>query len=204
MDTIGIDVSHHLGEIDWEAVKADGVAFAYIKATEGIDFRDPRFAENWQASRLATLPRGPYHVFSLLTPGAAQAEHFIDVVPTAITRTLPPVLDLEIPKGRSDLPGRNDVLSEIDDWLKRIEESFGREAIIYTGAAFFERYLEGSSIAGRADARKFWLRSIGEKPSYGPDWTIWQFDDKGRIAGIERPVDRNILRGKIKLFDLLA
>lgn len=202
MDTVGIDVSHHLGEIDWDLVKADGVAFAYIKATEGADFRDPRFAENWQASRLAGVPRGPYHVFSFSSTGAAQAEHFIDVVPTAITKTLPPVLDLEIPKAEVDLPAA-DVLSEIADWLKPVEESFGRPAIIYTDAAFFGRYLEGAALAEGADARKFWLRSIGGPPAYGPDWTIWQFDDKGQVAGIEHPVDRNRLPNAIGLSELL-
>ncbi|MBQ4297676.1 MAG: glycoside hydrolase, partial [Clostridia bacterium] len=31
----GIDVSLWQGEIDWKAVKADGVSFAMIKASEG-------------------------------------------------------------------------------------------------------------------------------------------------------------------------
>ena len=43
----GIDVSHHQGEIDWTAVKASRVEFAFIKASEGGDFRDREFARNW-------------------------------------------------------------------------------------------------------------------------------------------------------------
>ena len=31
----GIDVSSHQGDVDWRAVVANGVSFAYIKATEG-------------------------------------------------------------------------------------------------------------------------------------------------------------------------
>ena len=46
----GVDVSHHQGGIDWRALRASGVRFAYIKATEGAHFRDPRFAENWRRS----------------------------------------------------------------------------------------------------------------------------------------------------------
>lgn len=34
-DPQGIDVSHYQGSINWGTVAADGVAFAYIKATEG-------------------------------------------------------------------------------------------------------------------------------------------------------------------------
>ena len=43
----GIDVSAHQGEVDWEAVASDGIGFAYLKATEGGDFVDRRFADNW-------------------------------------------------------------------------------------------------------------------------------------------------------------
>jgi lysozyme len=43
----GIDVSHHQGQIDWDALAAHHVAFAYIKATEGETFNDPRFSRNW-------------------------------------------------------------------------------------------------------------------------------------------------------------
>jgi len=33
--TVGLDVSHHNGDIDWEKVKKAGFQFAFIKATEG-------------------------------------------------------------------------------------------------------------------------------------------------------------------------
>ena len=40
----GVDVSWHQGAIDWRALAADHVSFAYIKASEGGDHVDPRFA----------------------------------------------------------------------------------------------------------------------------------------------------------------
>jgi hypothetical protein len=40
----GVDVSHHQGAIDWRTLAADDIAFAYIKATEGTDHVDARFA----------------------------------------------------------------------------------------------------------------------------------------------------------------
>ena len=39
----GIDVSHHQHAIDWPSVKRSGMKFAYIKATEGADYRDAEF-----------------------------------------------------------------------------------------------------------------------------------------------------------------
>ena len=38
----GIDVSRWQGNIDWNAVRASGVKFAWIKATEGGDHIDPQ------------------------------------------------------------------------------------------------------------------------------------------------------------------
>jgi len=52
----GIDVSHHQGEIDWARLAGPRVRFAYIKASEGATFRDPRFVANWRGA--ATLLPG--------------------------------------------------------------------------------------------------------------------------------------------------
>jgi hypothetical protein len=43
----GVDVSRHQGPIDWNALARSDVRFAYIKATEGGDYVDPRFEVNW-------------------------------------------------------------------------------------------------------------------------------------------------------------
>src|SRR5437016_13909496 len=72
----GIDVSHHQGPIDWDAVASDGVTFAYIKASEGGDYQDRRFKENWLGARHAGVLAGAYHFFTFCKDGAAQAENF--------------------------------------------------------------------------------------------------------------------------------
>ncbi|RYH05608.1 MAG: hypothetical protein EON57_07475, partial [Alphaproteobacteria bacterium] len=59
----GIDVSKYQGDIDWDTARKGGVSFAYLKATEGGDRVDQRFAENWRAARAAGMPRGAYHFF---------------------------------------------------------------------------------------------------------------------------------------------
>ena len=65
----GIDVSAHQGSIDWASVAGDGIEFAYIKASEGGDFSDSRFRENWEAAADAGMDPGAYHFFPLCTPG---------------------------------------------------------------------------------------------------------------------------------------
>src|SRR6185295_7868151 len=77
----GIDVSHYQGRIDWAALPAQGVDFAYIKASEGGDLRDDAFQANWAGARRAGIARGAYHYFTLCRPGAAQAANFIAAAP---------------------------------------------------------------------------------------------------------------------------
>jgi Glycosyl hydrolases family 25 len=72
-NVIGVDVSNHQGDIDWPALAGSKIAFAYIKATEGGDFRDKRFQLNWEGAKRAGLARGAYHFFTQCRSGAEQA-----------------------------------------------------------------------------------------------------------------------------------
>lgn len=81
----GVDVSHHQGKIDWSKVAGDNVAFAYMKATEGGDWKDRKFLENWKAAREAGIATGAYHFFTLCRPGKDQAENFLATLPKDAT-----------------------------------------------------------------------------------------------------------------------
>src|SRR3712207_3808633 len=91
----GIDVSAHQETIDWPAVAADNIGFAYIKATEGGDFVDRRFASNWREADRAGLDRGAYHFFTLCTDAVAQAANFLRIAPPQ-PGALAPAVDLEL------------------------------------------------------------------------------------------------------------
>src|SRR5262245_21030770 len=93
-NVIGVDVSNHQGDINWPALARNHVAFAYIKATEGGDFRDKRFQLNWEGAKRAGLVRGAYHFFKQCRSGAEQAKNFIATVPRE-HGALPPVIDAE-------------------------------------------------------------------------------------------------------------
>lgn len=91
----GVDVSAYQGQIDWETLADQGLSFAFIKATEGSSFEDPRFRENWTGARSAGLRVGAYHFFSFDSPGASQAQNFIGAV-QGFEGMLPPVVDVEL------------------------------------------------------------------------------------------------------------
>ena len=53
----GIDVSHYQGSIDWAKVKAAGIRFVYVKASQGADFTDPRLFANVAGAAAAVEER---------------------------------------------------------------------------------------------------------------------------------------------------
>lgn len=77
----GIDVSNWQGKsFDWAAQAAQGVDFAFIKATEGTTFTDPDFAHNWAVAKVRGLVRGAYHFFHPGQSVESQASWFLSHV----------------------------------------------------------------------------------------------------------------------------
>lgn len=193
---IGVDVSHHQGDIDWRALAGSNVAFAYIKATEGGDFRDKRFPFNWEGAKSAGLARGAYHFFTQCRPGAEQAKNFIATVPREQS-ALPPVIDAEHMGPCRTGQQVSDVVREITALLDALEAHYGRRPVIYTTSEFDAAYLRGQ-LAGES----LWLRSLFWPPSFRRDqWVIWQYHNAGRRAGINGPVDLNVFRGSRTQFE---
>ena len=73
----GVDVSHHNGYINWAQLKNEGIAFAYIKATEGVSHRDRSYKDNYLSAKEGDIKRGTYHFYTFGLDGKMQAQHFI-------------------------------------------------------------------------------------------------------------------------------
>lgn len=195
-DVIGVDVSHHQGEIDWPRLARTDIVFAYIKASEGGDFRDRRFATNWMEARTAGVVRGAYHFFTQCRPGVEQARNFMAAVPPE-EGTLPPVVDLEHLGPCRSGPQVADLVREIDTFLATLEEHYGRRPVLYTDAWFNAVYLQGHFVR-----ETFWTRSIFLPPWFRTSqWLFWQYHHSGRRPGIDGPVDLNAFRGSRGAFD---
>src|SRR5207248_3200517 len=75
---IGVDVSSWQGAaIDWHAVAATGVSFAYIRAGEGDSLVDGDFRLNWYRATGAGVVPGAYLFFHPSIDGRAQANLLI-------------------------------------------------------------------------------------------------------------------------------
>lgn len=194
---LGIDVSHHQQRIDWrQLVQRSEVHFVFVKATEGGDFLDSLFSENWAWLREMGIRRGAYHYFRPKRDGALQAEHYLRTVELQ-PGDLAPVLDIETTDGRRPEIVRREAL----EWLQKVEKALCVRPIIYTNQYFYERHL-----AGYFDDYPLWIaRYSDEHPRLSTrPWHFWQFSEKGRLPGISRPVDLNVFRGTPRMLDRLC
>lgn len=184
----GVDISAADGVIAWPTVEAAGADFAYVKATEGADISDPRFAENWAATAAAGMRHGAYHQFSLCRLAADQATNFISIVPRD-KDALPAALALDFKGNCKDRPARDVVLRELKTFIEMVEAHTGKPTILQLTREFDDYYMISDAID-----RPLWLRGFLFPPSYGARaWVMWQASTIRRVAGIEGSVDWNVI-----------
>ena len=193
----GVDVSHYQGDIDWSALAAGTMRFAFIKATEGSASRDDTFGHNLHGALNAGLRAGAYHFFSYDSPGAAQAENFIGAVPPW-RGMLPPVIDVEFYGGYDRRPpDAAAVVPQLRDMVEALAAHYGMRPVIYATGKSFRLYIEG-----RFDDCDLWIRNVYAAPPSG--WTFWQYSDRGRLgctSGGTPYIDMNVFHGSAGEFE---
>ena len=196
----GVDVAswqHPNGAaIDWTRVRAAGVDFATIKATEGspIDstsYTNPYFPGDLAAARKAGLAVAPYHFYLGRTPhtGDDQARYFISAARAAgysgrRSGDLPPILDFEWDwKGGCPPYG---TVADAKAWLGQVRAAFGRTPIIYTNRTFMTNCLHGSTDLGGYPLQIAYYGTASQPPlpAGWRSWTMWQWTSSSCVAGI--------------------
>lgn len=193
----GVDISHFQGEIDWDLLRnanIDGepVRFIIIKATEGTDFLDENFNDNFYKAGDNNFIRGAYHFFLPSESAESQARYFLKQVHLE-PGDLPPVLDIE---HKGDLTPR-EIKNAALTWLRLVEKHYSVKPIIYTNYDFKIKYL-GDSIF---DQYPYWIAHYYvNKLKYHGAWKLWQQTDVGKVGGIKGDVDFDIYNGS--MYDL--
>ena len=192
----GIDAARFQNSINWNVARANGVNFAFLKATEGGDLLDPKFKDHWRGAGRAGVWRGAYHFYYFCTAPEVQAQWFIRNVPR-VSRSLPPVLDMEwnpfSPTCATVRPPAREVQRQMRVWLRMVEAHYGQRPIIYTTPRFYEE----NNLRGFR-GYEFWLRTTAKTPreAYpGQPWRFWQYSAIGIIDGISGEVDLNAFNG---------
>ncbi|MCF0179134.1 MAG: glycoside hydrolase family 25 protein [Bacteroidales bacterium] len=190
----GIDVSHHQGDINWASVVHEGeVEFAYIKATEGTDYKDKKYKRNRDEARAQGIPVGPYHFFRADKSGQQQFEFFSSVVDNDFD--LIPVLDLEELGGK--ITDKDKYRNEVKVFIKLFTAHYGYKPFVYGSHSFLE-----DNVYPVAEDCDYWLawylplaNHIRDKRRFlnslrpGLHARMWQYTDKGEIPGIVEKVD---------------
>lgn len=191
----GIDVSKWQGDIDWAEVRKAGIAFAFMKATEGGDHTDARFESYWRGARAAGIAHAPYHFYYFCRPAGEQAAWFIANVSRQSVQ-MPPVLDVEwnhASKNCKTRPDPETVRSEMKIWMDIVGRHYGKRPIIYTPVDFHRENLDG-----HFKGHQFWLRSVAAHPQDiypNHPWSFWQYTGTGMMAGIKGDTDINTFAG---------
>lgn len=210
----GLDVSQFQGNIDWRKVKASGIGFVWVKATEGADFTDERFNRlRVSAIRKARLRWGPYHYLRprLDRNGATEARHAIKTARAAgwkpgrrgvfRGRDLPLCVDVErggneVPVGAMSATLLREYVSDFCDEAKRLT---GRGCVVYLSPGFAAELGGKAPRNGAAVWVAEWDAPDG-KPHVPRGWGrqgvfFHQTSDRGTVPGVPGPVDLDVFVG---------
>lgn len=193
---LGVDVSGYQGDIDWQAVKADGVDFALIRVggrfiNSGGLYDDSCFEKNVEGALAAGLKVGVYFFSQAVNEeeGLEEAEYVLERI-RGYDITMPVVIDWEYLGGRD-------------------ARTYGAEPEGITGgiAAFCRRVAEAgydpmvyfNSYCGyvKMDLRRladwgFWFAQYTEVPAFSYHFSMWQYTNRGQVDGISGEVDMNL------------
>lgn len=188
----GIDVSKWQGEIDWQAVRADGIHFAWIRVSDGAARPDPTFARNWQEAGRVGIARGAYQYFRPLEDPEEQADLLLAAMGPPDSPRLPPVIDVEV----SDGVEPRELGRRIDRWAARVFAATGVRPVIYTSAKNWSALLAGSR---RFRGHPLWIAHYDvdcpSTPAAWRRWTIHQVSQEAQVSGIATAVDENRFHG---------
>lgn len=198
-EVIGIDVSHHQKEINWNKVKywnGKPISFVYVKASEGATYQDKKYQDNFYGAKNAGFKVGSYHYFRTTSSVKDQFENFKKTVKRS-DQDLRPLIDVEERKNWS----KKLFQKNLKEFLELVEDYYGTKPMIYSVNSFYNR-----NLAGEFDDYLMMIGRYGPNAPFmktGQDWTIWQFSEKGKVIGVERLVDIDRLNPQYIMKDLL-
>ncbi|MBR5094426.1 MAG: glycoside hydrolase family 25 protein [Oscillospiraceae bacterium] len=203
---LGVDVSEHQHEIDWEKVAASGVDFAYIRVgrrgyTQGGLFDDPFFESNLLNARAAGLRVGVYFYSQAITPeeAAEEADFVLDRIHGRVM-DLPVIFDWEkVDNEDADIARTKDLDMQTRTacalaFCDRIQAGG------YDAGLYYNRTLGyyGYDLTQLTDYLVWFALPEHAWPSFYYKIDIWQYSFTEEVPGIEGETDMNILFTKIQ------
>ena len=192
----GIDVSKYQGEIDWEAVKNDGIDYAIIRVgirgySEGGILEDEFFRQNIEGAIANGIPVGVYFFTQAVNEAEALEEaDFVIGMLQGYELTYPVYLDIEDVKKESCRTNGLTVEERTNNakvFLERIREA-GYEPGLYGNMKSFLLMVDLASL----EQYDKWFAGYTLPIYYPYEYKMLQYSEKGKVAGIPAAVDINI------------
>jgi len=197
----GIDVSAHNGKIDWKAVK-DEVDFAFIRVgargyTDGNIALDKKAKYNLKNAAKYGVPVGVYIYSQAINEEEAEEEAaFVLQHIKGYDVSLPVVIDFEYAYKNGEKVGRLAEAKMTNSSRTKLLNAFcakvkkgGYTPGIYASSYIYKYYLNMRKLDENA---VIWVADYNEKVTYGGDYDIWQYSNRGTCDGVtSKYVDTN-------------
>lgn len=192
---LGIDVSSHRGQIDWQQVAAAGIEFVMLRlGYRGTDlggiYEDEWFACNYDGARAAGLQVGGYFFSQATSPEEALEEAWFAMgLLEARPLDMPLVYDWEDTGPDSRVAGMDpETLTDCTLAFCQAVAQGGYRPMVYFNPtqARHQLYLE------QLLEYDFWLAMYTENMTFEYQVDMWQYTCQGKVPGIEGDVDINL------------
>lgn len=194
---VGVDVSKFQGDIDWQAVKEQGISYAFIRVgnrgygKEGSLNTDGKYLQNIEGAKAAGIDVGVYFYSQAINEEEAleEAEYMLKLL-EGIELEYPVVYDAEYvieDEARTDGVSAEQFTNNTIVFCERIEEA-GYKPVIYATMKWEAYALE----LHRVNAYEKWYADYEGFPQTPYDFTYWQYTNEGTLKGIDGPVDLNL------------
>ena len=192
---LGIDVSTHQGDIDWQQVKAAGMEFVMLRiGYRGTDlgglYPDDRLAQYYEGAKAVGLKVGGYF-FSQATSVAEAGEE------AALALSLTEGMELDMPlvydwedMGPESRVAQMDAETVTACALAFCEavEAGGRQPMVYFNPDIARSLMQLELLTDYG----FWLAMYSEEMTFPYQVDLWQYTCSGTVPGIEGDVDINL------------
>lgn len=141
MTSRGMDVSAYQETQDWKKLKANGLAFAFAKASEGMHGRDKHFAGHIKGIRSAGLVPGAYHFGWPAQDVLKEIANYTEAVRPYATKGFTHWLDLERYSDGRNYGGKSAgyIRSWATVWVDHVKLAFpGQKVGVYTSGSDLE------------------------------------------------------------------
>ena len=194
---VGIDVSYHQGDIDWELVRSSGVEFVMMRVgyrgygESGKLVEDTNFRKNIRGALDAGLKVGVYFFSQALN--LEEVEEEVDFLLERIGDyeiAMPVVYDWEYVSDEARTANMDArTLTDCSKHFCDLVLEAGYQPMIYfnRNQAAYLLHLE------ELTDYPFWLAAYTDRMGFPYKVDMWQYTDNGRVPGIEGAVDVDIL-----------